>query len=358
MTWLGRLAGRRRIREAARRLGVDPCAENYLALAREHILVGDSQEVLRVCTEGLHEHPGDAELTRLAERARALLHDQRIKVLRSDLQIAPRPALWRELCELQLEVRNTAKAEEAAEAWWKQTHDPQALVFRARCRTEAFFENRRAEDGRAAYELAILAADENRSDETPLRLAFEIARRCGAWQEARTALARLLELNPGNPDLEQRFRAVQANLSEAISFERALMEVERSGEFKDDCSVQDSGLGDEVTVRSLLRELGSMMGVHGAVYVRGGTALVQGPQGPTADRTARTVRDVVQTSRATARRLALGNTMKIELEGAFGVLTVLPGERGTAAFWGLEGPNETQQEILSSLAGAVGGCRR
>jgi len=354
MTWLSRFSAKRRTREAARRLGVDPSISNYLALAREHVVVGDPHEVLSVCTEGLERHPGEAELTRLAERARALLHDQRIKVLQADLLHAPRPALWRELCERQLQVGKLQRAEEAAESWWRQAEDVEALYFRARCRAEMFFRDRRAADGRAAYELAVQAAKSAEADPRPLRLAFEITRRCGAWNEARTALARLLELTPGNPDLEQRFRAVQASLADAAPLHRALIEVERSGQFRDDVPEQVSA-GHEVTARPLLQDLGAIDGVCGAVYVRGGTALVQGLQGATADRSARAVRDVLQSSRSTARRLGLGQPVAVELEGSFGTLTVLPGERGTAALWSTDALREPEQRLLARLAGAPQG---
>ena len=352
MSFLGRIAGKRRVREAARRLGMDSVAANYLALAREYVVLGNPQDVLRVCTEGLDEHPGDAQLTRLAERSRALLHDDRLRVLTADLAIAPRPALWREQCELLLEVGKLTKAEESAEAWWRQSRDGEALYYRARCRSHQFFEDRRAADGRVAYELAIEASKEQPSDMRPLKLAFEIARRCGAWNEARTALARMLELRPGNPDLEQRFRAVLANLADAPPLDRALHQVERTGEFCGD-QPEENNPSDDVVARPLLQELGAAPDVHAAVYVRGGTALVQGPQGPTADRTARGVRDVVQSSRTAARRLSLGQVIGIELEGTFGNLTVLPGERGTAAVWSDRQPRADELEILARLAGAA-----
>ena len=354
MSWVTKLIGRRRAREAARRLGIDACVENYLSLAREYVAGGSAEEVLRVCTEGLHEHPGDAELTRLADRARTLLHEQRIRALQSDLAIAPRPALWRELCELWLEVGKLAKAEEAAESWWRQAEDGEALLYRARCRAQAFFTDRCAEDGRVAHDLAAQAAMAVAGDDRPLQLSYEIARRCGAWSEARTALAALLELTPGNPDLEQRFRAVQANLADSVPLERALLEVERSGEFQDDVNERVSG-SDEGAARPLLQSLATGEGVQGAVYVRGGTALVQGPHGATADRLARGVRDVLQSSRSAARRLGLGQPVEIELEGEFGSLVVLPGERGTAALWAERSVLDGERERLSRLAGAVGG---
>lgn len=354
MTWVQRITGRRRLREAARRLGLDPSPQNYLALAREHVVAGSPQEVLRVCTEGLDEHPGDAELTRLAERARALLSDERIRELQSDLAVAPRPALWRELCELLLVVGRVPKAEEVAEEWWRQSKDGEALHYRARCRADVFFRDRRAADGRVAHDLAMQSHRELPADPRPLTLAFELARRCGAWNEARTALARLLELMPGNPDLEQRFRAVQANLANAPSLDRALARVERSGEFADD-DQESVSPGDEVAARPVLKELGARPDVHGAIYLRGSTALVQGPHGATADRTARSVREVIQQSRQVARRLGLGQPLSVELEGSFGALLVMPGERGTGALWTSRVAHRADVETLARLAGAAAG---
>lgn len=342
------------MREAARRLGADPSAANYLALAREHVAAGKPQEVLRVCTEGLHGHAGEAGLARLAERARTLLNAQRIKVLQRDLTHAPRPALWRELCELQLEVGRLRRAEQSAEDWWESGGDLEALYFLALCRAEMFFRDRRAEGGQVAYDLALRAAVDSRVAPSALALAFEVTRRCGAWREARSALARLLELSPGDPDLEQRFRAVQASSLDAPSLERALREVERSGEFKAETAVSATA-GDEVKARPLLQELGEAEGVRAAVYVRGGTALVQGPQGATADRTARGVREVLQSSRAVARRLGLGLPISVELAGSFGTLTVLPGERGTAAVWSGGELGDQEHELLGRLAGAPEG---
>jgi len=350
-----RMTGRKRARAAARRLAFDPSAENYLALAHEHVVCGTPQEVLRVCTEGLQTHEGDPELMRLAERARVLMLESRIRTLQSDLAIAPRPALWRELCDLMLESGRTQKAEEAAEQWWSQSHDGEALYFRARCRAELFFAERRAGDGQVAYELADKAAAQLVDDARPLQLVFEIARRVGAWQEARRAIARLLELMPGQPDLETRFRAVQANVQDARPLDRALLEVERTGAFVDDVPEAQTAPAS-IAVRPVLQELGAEPHIHAAVYVRGGTALVQGPTGATADRTARAVRDLLQNSRASARRLGLGRPQEITLEGEFGVLSLVPGDRGAAALWSAGAARGRELEALARLAGGLGGA--
>lgn len=357
MSWMNRIIGRRRARLAARKLGVDPTPQNYVSLARELVANGDPEDVLRVCTEGLDQHPGEPTLARLAQRSRALMLGRRRRELQADLDVAPRAALWREMCELHLEVGRHDQAEAAAEDWWRATQDAEAIYYRARCRAEMFYVDRRAADGRVAYDLVLEASAADTSDDRPLRLGFELARRVGAWNEARLCLARLLELYPGDPDFEARFRAVQANLASAPTMDRALNEVERSGEFPGEEDEVGSA-GDEEAARPLLQELGRTNGTHAAIYVRGGTALVQGPQGPTADRTARSVRDVLQSSRAAARRIGLGPLLAVELEGDFGTLVVQPGERGTAALWSDRVARAEQQELLDRLAGAAAGGQR
>ena len=81
MKFLGRLSARRRVREAARALGKDASADNYVALAREYIVAGRTREVVRVCEEGLASYPGHAELERLAHRGRQLYQEDRLREL-------------------------------------------------------------------------------------------------------------------------------------------------------------------------------------------------------------------------------------------------------------------------------------
>jgi tetratricopeptide (TPR) repeat protein len=341
------------VRKAAQKLGLDPSAANYAGLAREHVVAGNIQEVLRVCTEGLEIFPDNAELKRLAHRARQLQLDTRLRTLHRDLLISPRPALWRELIELYLESSKLNKAEESAEDWYKQTKDGEAIYFRARVRGELFFTNRRAQDGRLAYDLAEQSLKEMHNDPRPLQLQFEITRRSGAWQEARTIVARLLELMPGNPELESRFRAVQANCEDSLPLDRALAQVERTGNFVDDLQ-RGKGSPTSGAVRPMLQELGMEEGVRAAVYLRGGTALVQGPHGPTADRTARMVRELLHAARGGARRLSLGQPLELLLEGDFGTLQLTPGDQGAAALWLQGAVKPAQQKILTALAAIEG----
>src|SRR6185436_44859 len=91
--------------------------------------------------------------------------------------------------------------------------------------------------------------------------------------------------------------------------------------------------GSGAAVRPMLQSLVRESGVQAAFYVRGGTALVQGPKGATAERTARGVREIVQSCRSAARRLGLGQAQEARLEGSFGTLLVAPGELGSGALW-------------------------
>ncbi len=332
MNLFSRFTAKKRVRAAARALGKDASAENYVSLAREHIVAGQTREVLRVCQEGLTAFPGQVELERLAQRARQIYQEERLRELSAELEAAPRAALHREYCDLLLEGGRVQRALEAAERWRSQTDEPEALYYLAAAHAELFFDGRRSADGLEAYELAARAAKGMPQDRRAPRLQFEIARRCGAWEEARRALARLLELMPGNPALESRFRSVLANCAHAKPLARALHEVERSGKFVDDLP-EDANAAEPDDVRALLKELTGPAEVRAAVFFRGGTGLVQGAQGATAERTARAIREVIQVSRSAARRMALGRPLRIEAEGAFGSLLVSPGDLGNVGVW-------------------------
>jgi hypothetical protein len=347
------LTARKRVREAARKLGLDPSADNYVALAREHVVTGDTHEVLRVCTEGLEIHPGDANLLRMAERARMMQLDTRVRTLHDDLRISPRPALWREMCEVLLECGRHEKAERTAEEWHEKTKDGEALFYRARCRAELFFQARRAVDGQLAYDMASQSQRQLAGDPRPLRLQLDITERCRAWNEARTAVARLLELHPGNPELEARFRCVLARVSTAKPLHLALAEVERTGNLEGDTPERSSTQAN-FAVRPLLQALGAEPGVRAAVYQRGGTALVQGLHGATADRTARAVREVVHASRDTARRMSLGQPQEVVMEGDFGTLYLRPGPAGSVAVWTEGRIQRGHEKLLDTIAGAAG----
>lgn len=355
MKFLRRLLPKSRVRRAAKRLAKDPSARNYVLLAQEYAVTGELDEVLRVCAEGLQVFPGNENLKRLTDRTKVLFRQDRTRSLMTELANAPRPAVWRELCEILLESGRAAKAEETASEWHSKTNDPEAVFYQARSRTERFFADRRRDDGERAFELATLSEELLPMDPRPLRLRVTLASRCGAWQDARRALARLLELYPGDPTLEARFRTVVTLAENGPTVDRALREVERSGRFADDH--QEQPATQQVSARSIRPMLQNILrepGVQAAFYVRGGTALVQGPRGATAERTARGVREIVTQCRAASRRLGLGQALEVRIEGDFGTLMVAPGDVGSGALWCQGAPSLRHNEALRDLAAIAG----
>jgi hypothetical protein len=343
-----------RARSAAKRLADDPSARHYSELAHEYAVQEELEEALRIASEGLRAYPGDAELKRLHERMRGIQREGRLRELNRELQTAPRPALWREVIEILIESGRLDRAEEAASQWCQKMKSGESQLYRAEVRAERFFADRRREDGRAAYDLATEAVDAMPGDARALRLQLNIASRCGAWGEARRSLAHLLELTPGDPVLEARFRTVVTLSESAKTLDQALRDVEKSGRFADD-EPEPERAGAAGNVRPMLQTLAKEPGVRAAFYVRGGTALVQGPKGASADRAARGVREVVMCCRTAARRLGLGQATEVRLEGEYGTLLVSPGELGSAALW-CEGDQVTRrhEQALRDLAGIAG----
>lgn len=348
MSWF--TTSRGRVRRASRAVSKVSSAANYAALAREYAAVGQLESVIRTCSEGLELHPESGELQRIARSARIEHRRVRTADLEKELSVAPRAALYRELCELLLEAGDAQGALETAQRWRNRTQEPEAIYFAAAAHAEFFFDGRRSHDGMSAFQSAEECARALPRDKRPLRLQFEIARRCGAWEDARRALARLLELMPGNPLLEARFRRVLANCAHSKPLQRALVDVERSGQFLDD-EPEEAGSFDRESLRPALKRLASSPEVHVAFFLRGNTALVQGARGPTADRTARAVREVLQVSQASARRMALGRALEIRVEGSFGALTLKPGSRGASAAWTSNRPQGEVRAMLDELSG-------
>jgi hypothetical protein len=343
-----------RARGAVKRLADDPSARHYAELVQEYAVQEELEEALRIAREGLRAYPGDAELKRLHERTRGIQREGRMRELNHELSIAPRPALWREFIEILIESGRLDRAEEAAAQWCQKMKSGEAQLYRAQVRAERFFADRRREDGRAAYDLATEAVEAMPGDPRALRLQLQIASRCGAWQEARRAVAHLLELTPGEPALEARFRTVVTLSESAKTLDQALRDVEKSGRFADD-EPESERPGAAGNVRPMLQTLSREPGVRAAFYVRGGTALVQGPKGATADRAARGVREVVMCCRTAARRLGLGQATEVRLEGDFGTLLVAPGELGSGALWCDGGPvTRRHEQGLRDLAGIAG----
>lgn len=353
MSFLKRLFSQGRVRSASRRLVEDPSARGYAELAHEHALQGDLDEALRLANEGLSIHAGDAELRRVHERLRQLSLEGRMRELQQELKTSPRPAVWSELCQILIEAGRVARAEDTAVEWYQGTKHPEALYWRARARTQRFFSDKRRDDGRLAFELIESLEGVMPTDPRPQRLRLELASRCGAWSEARRAIARLLELHPGDPALEARFRSVVSLADAGRTIDQALRAVERTGRLVDEepATLKPSAYGD---VRPHLQALARENGVRAVFYVRGATALVQGPKGPTADRMARGVREVVASCRTAARRMGLGQTTEIALEGTFGTLSVRPDEMASAAVWCTGEVTTRHEEALDQLLASGG----
>jgi len=350
VSFLSNLTSKKRIRAALKKLGQDPSPENYVAVAREHVVVGNLQDILRVCSEGLSLHPGNAELMRIAERARQLQLDSRIRTLKQDLGLSPRPALWRELCDVLLECGRLQQAEETAEQWWSQSGGGEATYYRARARASQFFNGFRSTDGKVAWDLAEQAVGEMQGDTRPLEIQYDIAKSCGAWVDARKVLGDILEISPGHPQHEQRFRDASQRVHDSKSLRAGLGEVEATGRLAD--SPDSSGVQSNVAIRPLLKRMGSDKNVKAVIFQRGGTALVQGLNGGTADRTARAVREIGVAARSSARRTGIGRPLEVTLEGTFGSMMIALGNTGTAACWSQTFMRTDHAEALQSIAGA------
>ena len=333
MKFLDRWMARSRLRTARANLAQDPSAENFAALALEHARIEDFAQAERVCAEGLASLVSHPELSRLRARMRALQQEERARALASELRESPRPGLYRELAGIYLECGRLERAEELAAQWLATGGAGEALWIRAQARVARYFADRRREDGRAALELLARCEAALARDERPLRLRLDFACRVGAWGESRRVVALLLELHPGDPALEARYRTYTALAESGPTLEAALREVERRGTFPEEQpSARTNASGhSRRPVRPQLQQLAARPTVQVAVFERGATALVQGPAGATAERCARAVREVAQRSRSAARRMGLGCVVEVELEGASGSLLVLPHDAGVAA---------------------------
>jgi len=131
MSFINRWLSSSRVRGAARKVAKDPTSRSYAELAQEYAVLGDLEEVLRATAEGLRLFPGDSELKRLESRARSLKLEGRMREVQAELKSAPRPALWKELCEILLESGRVARAEEIAAEWYQATREGEAQFYRA-----------------------------------------------------------------------------------------------------------------------------------------------------------------------------------------------------------------------------------
>lgn len=351
MSLARKLMSMTRQKKARRQLADDPSVTNYLALANEHARNDEMLDAARVCDEGLSVYSGNSELLRLAKRVRQLALEDRTRQLSRELREAPRPALYKELAEVHLEAGRLERAEECATEWFKETQDGEAQLLCAQARLQRFFCDRRREDGRLAVQLLDSAEELLPRDPRPLHLRLDLVMRLGVYSEARHLVSRLLELQPGDPQLEARFRSLGSIFDGHDDVEKALRDVERTGALVDD-QPERVAAPNSRSIRPRLKELVGHSGVQAVMFERGSTALIQGPKGPTAERTARCVRDVVTQSRTTARRLGLGQAFEIEVEGDLGCLLVVPDEIGSASMWFTGSITDWHRRSLHGLMGA------
>ena len=179
----------------------------------------------------------------------------------------------------------------------------------------------------------------------------------GAWRDARRVVGQLLELFPGDSALEARFRTYNGLADRAPTLEATLREVERTGHFAAQQNAVASGPTSTRSIRPMLQEIAATPTVEAALYERGATALVQGPKGATAERNARAVREIVQKSRTTARRLGLGAPLEVEIEGQFASVFIAPSEHGSAAVWCHQPtvPQALRARVLELVGASVDG---
>lgn len=343
---------RGRVRSLSKQVAKNPTARNYVVLAQEHARLSNFKEVVRVCQEGEALHPGNAELARMLGRVGALEREGRMRELQRLLSTCPRPALWREACDLLTESGSFDRAEDQAREWFGKTNDGEAQLYMALARSERFFADRRREDGSQAFKYCAAAKSSMPEDERVLRCHLKLAASIGAFADARKTLARLLEQHPGDPELEVSFRSMLARDGESRSVEEALRMVERTGQLIDDGEPPVTARGS-ASARPVLQTLEAPDHVHAAFYVRGGTALVQGPRGATAERCARSMREIIQATSGVSRRLGLGGAIDVQVEGDFGVLTAVPGETGASALWSTRAANKNERTLLCELAGSA-----
>lgn len=350
MNFLIRLLSYGRVRRARQALAADPTPRNYLALAQQLSMAGRGAEAQRTCVEGLAAFPENIQLSRYHQRTKRAERETRLAELHRELAVAPRAPLWRELCEILIESDELARAEEEITRWLARDQDPEARYLLGRVLLARFYADRGRDQGRAALTALDEAIEHLPGDLRPLRAKLDFLTRIGAWKDARDCAARCLAVEPGTLELEGRYRTLSSRVEGAPTFERALYEVERSGKLAGEDAMADSR-ASAGSVQSLLRELAGQPDVQAALYVRGSTALVQGPKGATAERTARSVQSILAGSRSAARRLGLGQVFQIQLEGSFGTLSIAPGEQDAGAIL-CSGPlGRTREEALLGMAG-------
>ncbi|MAE47430.1 MAG: hypothetical protein CMJ86_11120 [Planctomycetes bacterium] len=359
MSLFGRVFHRSRQRSAARRVALDPSVQNYLALAHESVVSGESSRVEAICHEALDLHPESSELIQMARRAARLRLDGRVRELEADLLLAPRPALWSELIEVHMESGRFARAQAAARRWRQAGGSGEALHLESCASMGAFFGGGVREDGQLAWELGQRAVKAMPRDPRPLETLIALSGRVGAHGERRTLLARLLELRPGEPEAEAAFRESTQQGANAPEFAQALLECTRRGVLDvdppEDQVAANAQPARKGSVRGLLKNIARQEGVHCATYHQGSTALVQGLTGAAADRTARSFRESAHKTRELAARVGLGRLDLLSVEGSHGSLLTSAGKLGIATVWCEHEPTDELTGQLAYLGQQLGG---
>ena len=180
MSIFDKFLSRGRVRSLSKQLAKDPTARNYVVLAQEYARLSNFNEVVRVCQEGEGLHPGNVELARMLGRVGALEREGRMRELQRLISACPRPALWREACDLLTESASFDRAEEQAREWYEQTNDGEAQLYMALARSERFFADRQREDGSQAFKFCEGARASMPDDERVLRCHLRLTTSIGA----------------------------------------------------------------------------------------------------------------------------------------------------------------------------------
>jgi tetratricopeptide (TPR) repeat protein len=350
MKLLHRLLSYGRIRRARRVLATDPTPRNYLSLAQQFAVVGRTADAQRACVEGLTAFPENIQLARYHQRTKRSEREARLAQLQRELAVSPRGPLLREMCEILVDSDELARAEETLSKWLEHDDDPEARHLLARVLLARLYADRGRDQGRAALAALDRAIEKLPRDMRPLRAKLDFLTRIGAWRDAADCAARCLSIEPGALELEGRYRTLSVRAEQAPTFERALHEVEHSGKLVGEDG-DDDARASKGSVQALLRELAGQPDVQAVLYVRGATALVQGPKGATAERHARSVQTILGGSRSAARRLGLGQLFQIQLEGSFGTLSIAPGEQDAGAILCCGPLGRAREEALLGMAG-------
>ena len=342
---------RNRIRQARRELSAGSSPSAYLRLARELHFSGSLDEAAEVCEEGLRAYPGHLELDRLNSRVARERLQGRVRVLHEQIEQGPRPALYRELTQHLLELGEPAEAARVARRWEQTSRDPEAYLALAEAYVARYRERCLRADGQAALDALEEARRRLPRDPRPLRVQQGLWIELRLLKGAEAATAELLQMLPGDVQLEQEYRWLKSQPDDQMDVSRALAEAEARGlrPREVEAARVENAPRD---LREELRTLTQRQGVRAALYLRGSTALIQGPRGATAERCARAIKNTLQSARAASLRLGLGQLETVHVSGDFGTLEYLCGRGDAAALWSEQRINDRQRSELADLTGS------